>query len=384
MKHPFTLLVTTLLCFAFAACIKDELPSAECDIEVASVSLNDPETVFFRASDTAIAVSSDVTEIVFRLRPTVTDLTFAPTFRLTQGAMIQPANGSQHDFAQGPVTYTVTSEDGRYRRIYRVSFRRTSSTDTDEVHFDFEHFMLDSLGVGTVKYYVWRDPTDDPAAGSWATGNAGYSMTAWGQPADSFPSVPLADGYDGHAVRLTTRSTGSLGRMVRMPIAAGNLFYGTFDVRSAMQDALAATRFGHPFDRRPIAFTGYYTYRPASPVADRDSRVLPGARDSAAIYAILYRNRDANGRPVTLDGTNIRTSPQIVATADMGFVPPTDVWTPFRLTFRYTADLDRQLLAVRGYSLAIVFSSSRRGDRFVGAVGSTLCIDKIRIVCEKE
>ena len=384
MKHPFPLLATSLLCFAFAACIKDELPNSECDIEAVSISVSNPEAVFFRAADTAQAVPSDITEIVFRLRPTVKRLTFAPTFRLTPGATIQPANGSQHDFAQGPVTYTVTSENGRYHRTYRISFRCTSPTDADEVRFDFEHFALDSLGVGTAKYYVWRDPTDDPAAGGWATGNAGFSMTAWGQPADSFPSVPIAVGYDGHAVRLTTRSTGSLGRMARMPIAAGNLFYGTFDVRSAMQDALSATRFGHPFDRRPIAFTGYYTYRPASPVADRDSRVLPGARDSAAIYAILYRNRDANGRPVTLDGTNIRTSPQIVATADMGFVPPTDVWTPFRLTFRYTADLDRQLLAVRGYSLAIVFSSSRRGDRFVGAVGSTLCIDKIRIVCEKE
>lgn len=384
MKYPFTLLVTTLLCFAFAACIKDELPGAECDIEVASVSLNDPETVFFRASDTAIAVSSDVTEIVFRLRPTVTDLTFAPTFRLTPGAMIQPANGSQHDFAQGPVTYTVTSEDGRYRRIYRVSFRRTSSTDTDEVHFDFEHFMLDSLGVGTAKYYVWRDPTDDPAAGSWATGNAGYSMTAWEQPADSFPSVSIAGGYDGRAVRLTTRSTGYLGRMVRMPIAAGNLFYGAFDVRSAMQDALAATRFGHPFDRQPIVFTGYYIYWPATPVTDRDGRVLPSVRDSAAIYAVFYRNRDANGRSVTLDGTNICTSPQIIATAELGHVSPTDTWTPFSLNFRYTAAIDRQLLVARGYSLAIVFSSSRRGDRFVGAVGSTLCIDKIRIVCEKE
>ena len=384
MKLSLPHLLAALLCFAFAACIKDELPGAECDIEAVSISISNPEAVFFRVADTAMAVPSDVTEIVFRVRPTVANLTFAPTFRLSPGAVIEPANGSQHDFAQGPATYTVTSEDGRYRRTYRISFRRTSPTGADEVRFDFEHFLLDSLGIGTAKYYVWRDPTDDPAAGGWATGNAGFSLTAWGQPADSFPSVPLADGYDGHAVRLTTRSTGSLGRMVRMPIAAGNLFYGTFDVRSAMQDALAATRFGHPFDRRPIAFTGYYTYRPATPTTDRDGHVLPDARDSAAIYAILYRNRDANGRPVTLDGTNVSTSPQIVAKADMGFVRPTDAWTPFRLTFRYTDALDRQLLAARGYSLAIVFSSSRRGDRFVGAVGSTLCIDKVCIVCEKE
>ncbi|MBR7004577.1 MAG: PCMD domain-containing protein, partial [Bacteroidales bacterium] len=38
----------------------------------------------------------------------------------------------------------------------------------------------------------------------------------------------------------------------------------------------------------------------------------------------------------------------------------------------------------RGYSMTVVFSSSKGGDSFIGAVGSTLCIDKVRLICESE
>ena len=85
-----------------------------------------------------------------------------------------------------------------------------------------------------------------------------------------------------------------------------------------------------------------------------------------------------------LDGTNVKTSNLIVAMADLDYVAPTDSWTEFDIEFNYTAAPDLDLLANRGYSLALVFSSSKKGDSFIGAVGSRLLIDKVRIVCEKE
>ena len=42
--------------------------------------------------------------------------------------------------------------------------------------------------------------------------------------------------------------------MVNMRIAAGNLFIGTFDVANALKDAMAATRFGLPFNKKPLRF----------------------------------------------------------------------------------------------------------------------------------
>ena len=137
-------------------------------------------------------------------------------------------------------------------------------------------------------------------------------------------------------------------------------------------------------DRKPIHFTGYYQYKPGEKLTDRNNKVLADQTDSASIYAVFYRNHDDEGKAIVLDGTNVKTSKQIVAMADLGYVKPADGWTAFDVEFNYTADLDLDLLANRGYSLALVFSSSKHGDSFVGAVGSRLLIDKVRIICEKE
>jgi len=70
--------------------------------------------------------------------------------------------------------------------------------------------------------------------------------------------------------------------------------------------------------------------------------------------------------------------------ADMDYVAPKEDWTEFEIKFKYLTDIDLDVLEQNGYSLALVFSSSKQGDRFIGAIGSTLCIDKVRIICEKE
>ena len=50
-----------------------------------------------------------------------TDLTrLAPTFELTEGASIEPANGSTQNFTN-PVRYTVTSEDKNWHRTYAIN-----------------------------------------------------------------------------------------------------------------------------------------------------------------------------------------------------------------------------------------------------------------------
>ena len=55
-----------------------------------------------------------------------------------------------------------------------------------------------------------------------------------------------------------TRSTGFFGQIAGMPIAAGNLFIGSFDVNNAMSNPLKATKFGLPFRHVPTYLAGYY------------------------------------------------------------------------------------------------------------------------------
>ena len=56
-----------------------------------------------------------------------------------------------------------------------------------------------------------------------------------------YPTVQVANGFRGKGVKLETRDTGSFGAMVKMYIAAGNLFIGTFEVGNALTDPRKAT-----------------------------------------------------------------------------------------------------------------------------------------------
>jgi hypothetical protein len=84
-----------------------------------------------------------------------------------------------------------------------------------------------------------------------------------------------------------------------------------------------------------------------------------------------------------LYGDNVLSSDQIVAVARVKDIKETNgQWIHFDIPFEYKNDIDLDLLANRGYSLTIVFSSSIEGATFEGAVGSTLKVDKVRLTCE--
>ena len=122
MKY-FKLMAAAMIGSAtLTSCFKDEPLNAECDIEQAYIHVDDPLEMFFQKSDTLISVLSTAEDINFVVRKS-TDLTsLAPQFRLTPGATIYPDNGSEQDFSNGPIEYTVTSEDKQYRRTYRINF----------------------------------------------------------------------------------------------------------------------------------------------------------------------------------------------------------------------------------------------------------------------
>lgn len=367
---------------ALTSCFKDEPANSECDITEAYLHADNVGEMFYNPSDTMVKVLYTSSDIIFNVRKKADLKALAPHFTITPGATISPANGSTHDFSNGSVEYTVTSEDGAWKRKYKVSFVPVIHTKKDTLNFDFEDFHLDKEKQ---KYYVWSEKhADGNLYDDWASGNGGFWFTHKSAPATDYPTAPLDEGYEGKGVKLTTRDTGPFGQMVNMPLAAGNLFLGAFDMSAALTDALKATMFGLPFDKKPKTFSGYYKYQPGEKYQDKNQTIIEGKTDKASIYAILYLNHDENGNAVTLDGNNAQTSPLIVATAIVNNIPPTDNWTQFKEDFRFIQPFSQDILENRGYSLAIVFSSSADGDFFQGAIGSTLCIDNVRIVCETE
>lgn len=377
---------------SLVSCLKSELPGSECDITRAAVSLTDWSSVFLNPTDTVAAVNGDYasSNIVFTNVHLNADLTaLAPKFEITPGAKIEPASGSVQDFSKGPMKYTVTSEDGKFTRTYSVSFAVPKSFTS----FDFENYWIYTPKTGDEDedpdfeqpqlegYYVWSD-LDKSQEPNWASANGAYSLLKMMGVQGDFPTMPDKNGYDGACVKLTTCSTGSMGAMFGKPLAAGNFYLGSFDLSNSIMDPLGSTKFGQPFDKEPVRFTGYYKYKAGPQMTDDKNKPVDG-KDEGSIYAILYKNHDEKGEKFQLDGKSIEDSPLIVAKAELPQVTDTEDWTVFDVPFVYTGTIDAEVLAKQGYSLTIVNSSSKNGATFLGAVGSTLWIDKYAIVTEK-
>lgn len=375
---PFCALLAT-------SCIKDEPLNSECDIEVCKVHHEASDTIFYALSDTLQKVSSVDTVINFYTRSRINPQDLSQvrvTFDLTPGATITPASGSVQDFSQGGVVYTVVSEDKLWSRTYKVRFLPRAVLNPD---FDFENVELEQPRE---RFYIWfAYDQNQKRQDLWATGNSGFALSRSSAKPHEYPSVMLEQGVSGKGVKLETCSTGAFGAMVNMRIAAGNLFLGSFDTQNALKDAMKATRFGVPVNRKPVRFTGYYKFQPGEVFKDRYGIEVPGRVDAPDAYAVLYKNTDESGQPVTLYGDDVLTNENIVAIArvpefKVTGISDTSNWEYFDLPLEYKQELDMVRLSNLGYNLAVVFTSSIEGATFCGAVGSTLLVDESTIIYE--
>lgn len=352
------LLICAMGIFFCTSCIKDEAPNAEADILSCVV----PEEILRREP----IIENDRISLMVKSE---TDLTQqAPQFTLTEGATIEPASGTMRNFST-PQTYTVTSEDKKWKKQYEVSYIISGLS----TQYHFENVRKSS------KYYVFYE-TDKNGSETmaWASGNAGFSLTGVPSNPEDFPTMSDNNGYKGKCAKLTTLSTGKFGSDLGMPIAAGNLFMGTFNALNAVTNALKATRFGMPFEHEPLSITGYYKYKAGSMFSENGVDA-PGKKDICDIYAIFYET-DKNTQ--MLDGTNNFTSPNLVSIARMSNAKETDEWTQFQIPFiaQSGKTIDQEKLKKGGYNIAIVFSSSKDGGNFNGAIGSTLLIDEVELI----
>ena len=385
----------SLLAAALTACIKDELPNAECDILAATLPgdvLNGEPVIKNDAVEFHVKVGTEVTAL-------------APEFALTPGATINPASGTPRDFTS-PQTYVVTSQDGAWHKTYTVS---VTDDFTDKLVFiyHFDNIEQKSNASGTYTYDIFYEPKDNGEKDfDWATANAGFAMSGMGKGPNTFPTYQGTAPDGGKCAVLQTLSTGTFGERMKKPIAAGNLFTGVFKSATAITNPLGATHFG---ERRtnykyPAYFCGNYCYQAGPEFAEMgdDGKLVPvpGRVDECNIYAVLFRNdvkityKDDKGKEkeITgyLDGNCVLSAdnPAIVATAEISPQQrlSTGGWVRFAVPFRLRPGMDiiPQLLADGKYSLAIVASSSLEGDYFRGALGSTLQISSLELLCTDE
>lgn len=359
-----------MLCLAVTSCIQNEALNVEAAIDGCSGSdiqqcLIDPNefTVQLYASRAADPSKINI------------------NFNLPAGASIVPVQRFTEDGIntynfkdENPRLFKVTSEDGAFSATYTIRLWQTEMPFT----YDFETLSSDN------PYHKFTE--DNPSSGTiirrleLASGNPGFELTKMAKAPDGYPTVQVNGGVDGgKCVKLETKDTGSFGSMVKMYIAAGNLFIGSFEVGQALSDnAMKATHFGFPFFYYPLRLEGWYKYK-AGPTFSSKGKPVEGRKDECDIYGVLYETDD---NVQFLDGSTSLNSPNIVALArNIKELPETDIWKQFNFKFepQNGKSIDPDKLGKGIYKLAIVFSSSVDGAKFEGTVGSTLYIDKVTI-----
>lgn len=359
-----------MLCLAVTSCIQNEALNVEAAIDGCSGSdiqqcLIDPNefTVQLYASRAADPSKINI------------------NFNLPAGASIVPVQRFTEDGIntynfkdENPRLFKVTSEDGAFSATYTIRLWQTEMPFT----CDFETLSSDN------PYHKFTE--DNPSSGTiirrleLASGNPGFELTKMAKAPDGYPTVQVNGGVDGgKCVKLETKDTGSFGSMVKMYIAAGNLFIGSFEVGQALSgNAMKATHFGFPFFYYPLRLEGWYKYK-AGPTFSSKGKPVEGRKDECDIYGVLYETDD---NVQFLDGSTSLNSPNIVALArNIKELPETDIWKQFNFKFepQNGKSIDPDKLGKGIYKLAIVFSSSVDGAKFEGAVGSTLYIDKVTI-----
>ncbi len=318
------------------------------------------------------------------------------TFTIPQGATIQLSNPTAGD------TGFTRNENGTYTAVIDFtnnSHSRQVTVTSEDQSYSVEYqiniilmelptrYHFERLQNSNEPYHILLEEEPVTSDGllqtlQWCSGNPGYELTKVANTPQEYPTVQADEGYIGKCVKLQTCSTGSFGAMVGMHIAAGNLFIGSFDLSSALNNAPASTHFGVQFYKTPSRLTGHYKFKRGE-VYTENGETVSNKQDSFDIYAILY---EAEDNSFMLDGSNALTDPSIVLLAriDQAQAVESDLWTDFDLPFKPQngKSIDAQKLADGKYKLGIVFSSSIGGAYFKGAVGSTLYIDEVELICE--
>jgi len=171
-------------------------------------------------------------------------LTLKTKIEVSDGAKVEPASGAQVTFndPEDFVSFKVTSEDGTNSTEYFLTIR-----DRQIPNAGFENWFQET-GMNSQPF---QQPGKYKESSIWATANMGTSIYS------TYGTTPVKEGNKTSA-KIETLPT------VGMPIVAGALYVGEFDLNSAMKDPtnpVAAAKLGIPFYERPKSVKFQYKYK---------------------------------------------------------------------------------------------------------------------------
>lgn len=359
------------LSLCFTSCIQDEALNVEAAIDgckganIQLVSLNNEK----KEIDVYVSAGCDISkqELIFDI----------PNGALLSANEKEPQdNPPLYDFGTNQSRlFTVISEDKSNTAQYTINITKMELPHT----FSFENMQQEDP-------YNILYLSDTSKKLVWASGNPGFKLTGMANSSKDYPTIQVPGGKKGYCIKLETKDTGSFGLTAKMPIASGNLFIGSFDTSNALSKPLEATQFGYPFTEVPLMLTGYFKFKAGEQMikmSDKGVEKIPG-KDRFDIYAVMYEASEDN---FFLNGGNSLNHKNIVKLAriEESKAIETNEWIRFDLPFnnKNGKTIDKEKLQKGKYKLAIVLSSSVDGAYFKGAIGSTLYVDELNVICEK-
>lgn len=349
MRQAFTALLFIFI--MLQACKKEDLSTVA---NIADFNISDLNPSGLVPDTVVVDDASQTISLLFAetLSAESFPVSFVAHFGLTSGATSLPASGTTFTISDRDDfdLLTLTAEDGS-KYEYGIVLRDNQITNSG-----FEDWYAAS-GMDSRSY---KEPGMDARSTVWATANYGTSMYG------VYCTKPLVDG-DNTLAQIKTGETSLI------PITAGTLFNGRFDVNGAISNPTnprKAVAFGIPFTLRPTAFRFRYTYRPGEryikATLKNPSNLFGGFNitdleggDMFAAYAVL----------------EVREGSQVteIGRAEINSGAAQEVFQELTVPFVYSSNK-------KPTHIYVVFTSSKDGDLFTGAVGSTLTVDDLELV----
>jgi hypothetical protein len=343
--------LASVLILLFLACNKDNLSK---DATLLGMEITEINRQGISADTTFVDQTNHLVSIMLEqdIPADSFPVTLKALCKLPAGASvsIDPVAGITFNEMDQPESISVTAEDGTHV-VFTVLLRGTQIPNSG-----FEDWYSAS-GLNGQNYL---EPGKSEESTVWATANSGTSIYA------VYGTIPVVSN-DNTIAHIVTGETSSI------PITSGTLFTGKFDINGAISnptDPKKATKFGIPFTLRPAGMKFKYSFVPGTRYIQgtlkNPNNIFGGfnitdlvGQDKFTAYAILEHRTDAN----------------ITEVGRLDFVSSTlqNELTEIEIPFNYSSSL-------KPTHITVVFASSKDGDLFTGAVGSTLEVDDLELV----
>lgn len=276
--------------------------------------------------------------------------------------------------------YRMVNEDETFESS-TYTFKTEEELQLQNAGFEDWYLLEAKLGFMGADSKTWYPCSQsyytDNGASFWDSSNPGTTQGMGSMSGGLNPTQGTSEVKHGgtKAAKLETQ-------WAVLKLAAASIYTGKFN--SLVGTSGAKIDFGQPFVSRPTSLTGWYQYAPE--VIDNESQEVgksgilkKGDTDQCSIYIILATSThqvDNTNTSTLLTAENVwnDNTGKFIAYGELPADQCVDTkgeWKEFNIPLQYKEGM----FGVQPTHLIIVSSSSKYGDYFTGAVGSTLYLD---------